>query len=492
MLSPELTALLGQLGDLGAVSALLGWDQQTMMPPAGAEGRGDVMATMATIGHERQTSERLGRLLADAQPEGPMEEAIVRVARRDHEKACRVPAELTAAIELASSRAQEPWMQARATDDFSRFAPFLERNLELRRQYAACFPEAAHPYDALLDDFEPGLTTARVREVFAELREGLVALAADLAAAAPPPPLAGPFDVERQQELALEMARSFGFDDEAWRMDLAIHPFAQSLSACDVRVTARYNPADLQGLFAVMHEMGHGLYEHQIDPALTRTTLGTGVSLGIHESQSRLWENQVGRSAAFWRHWTPRLRECFPEALDGLSDRDLLWAINRVEPSLIRVDADEVTYSLHVILRFELEVALMEGELAVADLPAAWNAKTRELFGIEVPDDRDGVLQDIHWAFGELGYFPTYAIGNIISAQLWDAARAALPALEEQVAAAEHGPLREWLREHVHRHGRTLEPDELLRRAMGSGVDPQPLLAQLNEKYRGLYGIATP
>ena len=489
MLSPELTALLGQLGDLGSVSALLGWDQQTMMPPAGAKGRGDVMATMATIGHERQTSEQLGALLAAAQPEGPTEEAVVRVARRDHEKARRVPTALTAEIELASSRAQEPWMQARATDDFARFAPFLERNLELRRQYAACFPEVDHPYDALLDDFEPGLTTVRVREVFAQLREGLVGLVADVAAAPSPPLLPGPFGVERQQELALEIARSFGFEDEAWRMDLAIHPFAQSLSASDVRVTTRYNPADLQGLFAVMHEMGHGLYEHQIDPALARTTLGTGVSLGIHESQSRLWENQVGRSEAFWRHWMPRLRECFGPALGDLCDRELLWAINRVQPSLIRVDADEVTYSLHVILRFELEVALMEGELAVADLPAAWNAKTEELLGIEVLSDADGVLQDIHWAFGELGYFPTYAIGNIISAQLWDAARAAIPALDEQTAAGEHGPLRDWLREHIHRHGRTLEPAELLRRATGSEVDPGPLLAQLNVKYRALYGI---
>jgi len=329
-----------------------------------------------------------------------------------------------------------------------------------------------------------------VREVFGGLREGLVGLVADIAAAPPAPVLPGPFPVERQQELGEEMARSFGFGDEHWRMDGAIHPFAQSLNANDIRVTARYSPDDLQGLFAVMHEMGHGLYEHQVDPALARTTLGTGVSLGMHESQSRLWENLVGRSEAFWRHWTPRLRELCPEGLGTLSDHDVLLAINRVEPSLIRVDADEVTYSLHVILRFELEVAMVEGELAVADLPGAWNAKTTELFGIEVPDDTHGVLQDIHWSFGELGYFPTYAIGNIVSAQLWEAIRRDLPDLDSQLAAADHGPLREWLREHVHRHGRTLDPAELLRRATGSGLDATPLLTQLNTKYRTLYGIA--
>ncbi len=489
MLSPELTGRLAELSDLQATGALLGWDQQTMMPPAGAQARGDVMATLTTIAHERQTAPELGALLDAAQPADDTERSIVRVARRDRDKACRVPAELAAEMELAGSRAQEPWAQARATNDFERFRPFLETNLELRRRYVDCFDEAEHPYDVLLDDFEPGLTTARVREVFAELRAGLVPLVADIAAALPAPVLPGPFSVAAQQELALELARAFGYDDAAWRMDLAVHPFAQSLSPQDIRVTARYKEEDLQGLFAVMHEVGHGLYEHQISPALARTTLGTGVSLGIHESQSRLWENQVGRSEPFWRHWGPKLRAAFPDGLGDVDDRDLLRGINVVEPGLIRVDADEVTYCLHVILRFEIEVALIEGSLAVADLPAAWNAGMRDLLGIDVPDDTRGCLQDIHWSFGELGYFPTYAIGTIVSAQLWEALGRAVPDLEEQVAAGEYGAIREWLREHVHAPGRTVEPTDLLRRATGEELDPAPLLAQLNAKYRALYGI---
>lgn len=489
MLSPELTAALGELTDLHSMGGLLGWDQQTMMPAAGAAGRGEVMATLALLNHERQTAPRLLELLDAATPEGEIEEGIVRVARRDAEKAARVPAQLAGDMERAASAAQEPWATARACNDFERFRPFLERNLELRRAYAACFPEVEHPYDALLDGFEPGLTTARVTEVFAQLREGLVPLAAAIAAAPPAPTLPGPFGVDEQRALALEIARSLGFTDEAWRLDLAVHPFAQSLNHDDVRVTARFRAEDLQGLFAVMHEMGHGLYEHQIDPALARTTLGTGVSLGIHESQSRMWENLVGRSEPFWRHWMPRLRARFGDALGEHSDAEVLHAINAVRPTLIRVDADEVTYSLHVILRFELEVAMLEGTLAVADLPAAWNTKMQELLGIVPPDDTHGVLQDIHWSFGELGYFPTYAIGNIVAAQLWEAIRRDLPDLDACVEADDHGPLRAWLREHVHVHGRVLSPAELLRRATGAELDPAPLLAQLNAKYRALYGL---
>ena len=489
MLSPELERRLGELTDLSAAGGLLGWDQQTMMPPGGAEARGNVMATLATLAHERQTAPELGALLDAAQPDGEREQAIVRVARRDHDKARRVPTELAAAMELAAARAQEPWAHARATNDFALFRPYLERNLELRRRYVDCFEGAEHPYDTLLDNFEPGLTTARVREVFGRLRQGLVPLAAAIAAAEPAPVLPGPFPVAAQQELALELARAFGFDDGSWRMDLAVHPFAQSLSPQDIRVTARYREDDLQGLFAVMHEVGHGLYEHQVDPVLGRTTLGTGVSLGIHESQSRLWENLVGRSEPFWRHWGPKLRAAFPAGTEDLSDDDLLRAINVVKPGLIRVDADEVTYSLHVILRFELEVAMIEGTLAIGDLPDAWNAGMQELLGVAVPDDTHGVLQDIHWSFGELGYFPTYAIGNIVAAQLWTAIRRDIPGLEDQIAAGGYGAIRDWLREHVHRHGRTVQPAQLLERATGEKLDPAPLLEQLNAKYRALYRI---
>lgn len=490
MLSAELVRRLGELSDLGSASALATWDQQVGMPPAGAGARGEVLATLAGIEHERQTSEELGLLLEQAEPEDERERAIVRVARRDREKALRIPAELAEDMERAAAAAQEPWHRARQSDDFALFAPFLERNLQLRRDKAACFPEAASPYDALMDDFEPGLTSERAAEVFARLRDGLVPLVQAIAERPAAPTLPGPFGVGPQRQIALDIARAMGFDEAGWRLDDAVHPFAMDLGQGDHRVTSRFAEADLQGIFCVLHEMGHGMYEAQVDPSLDRTTLGTGTSLGIHESQSRLWENWVGRSEAFWSHWTPRLRSAYGRGpLDDLGDRDVLRAINAVAPSLIRVDADEVTYCLHVVLRFELEQALVEGTLAVADLPGAWRERMRALLGIDVPDDAHGVLQDIHWAWGEFGYFPTYAIGNVVAGQLWEAMGAAMPTLEEEVAAGELEGVRAWLGEHVHRHGRTLEPAELLLAATGSGLDPEPMLRFLAAKYGDLYDL---
>jgi carboxypeptidase Taq len=443
------------------------------------------METLERIAHERATAPELGALLDAIDGDDP----VVRMARRDHDRARRVPVELAADIARAGSDAIGVWIQARQESDFSAFRPALERNLELRRRYADCFPEVDHPYDALLDRFEPGMTTPQVRDVFARLRAGLVPLTEAIAAAPAPPALRGPFDVGEQRELALEIVRAFGFDDGQWRLDRAVHPFAAAISPTDIRVTGRFDEGSLSGVFAVMHEVGHGLYEHGVDPALARTTLGSGASLGMHESQSRLWENLVGRSEPFWRHWLPRARKRFPAALGDVALEDFLRAVNVVRPTFIRVEADEATYSLHVILRFELEVALMEGTLSVAELPEAWNAKTKELLGIDVPDDARGVLQDIHWAHGELGYFPTYALGNIVAAQLWRAVRADLPALDDQLAAGDYAPLREWLREHVHRHGRTFMPSELLHRAIGAELDPQPLLDHLDAKYRALYRL---
>lgn len=501
MPSPESTAALarlrerlGELDDLQQAGSLAGWDEQTMMPPGGAEARGELLATLGRLAHARLTDPALAKLLAQLGAATDLEQAdarLVAAVTRDADRARRVPDRLVSDIARHTAAAQTAWHRARAADDFAPFRPALERHLELRHELAACFPEAEHPYDALLHAFEPDLTTARVRTVFAQLRDGLVPLIREIAAADPPPGLPGPFPVEQQQVLVREVARAQGFEDEHWRLDLAVHPFAQSLGGTDIRVTARYDEHTLTGLFAVMHEVGHGLYERQVDPALARTTVGTGVSLGIHESQSRLWENLVGRSAPFWAHWHPRALELFGEAALGGSDLDaFLRAINTVRPSLIRVEADEATYSLHVILRFELEVALMEGTLAVADLPAAWDAKTQELLGLDVPSPAAGVLQDIHWAYGELGYFPTYAIGNIVAAQLWTVIRRDLPELDADLARGELGPLREWLRERVHRHGRLYTPGELLREITGSELDAQPFLDQLRAKYAALYGLA--
>ncbi len=491
-----LRARLGELDDLTQAAALAGWDEQTQMPPGGAAARGEVLATLERLAHAGLTDPALATLLDElGQADGldDVDTRLVAAVGRDADRARRVPDELVAEIARHTAAAQVAWHEARAADDFERFRPALERHVELRRRLAACHPEAEHPYDALLHAFEPGLTTAKVRAVFAELREGLVPLIQAIAAKPLPPQLPGPFPVDLQRELSLEIARTHGFDAEHWRLDLAVHPFAQSLGSSDIRVTARYDERSLSGLFAVLHEVGHGLYERQVDPALARTTVGTGVSLGIHESQSQLWENLVGRSEAFWSHWHPRLLEVFgAQALGGDDLQAFLRAINTVQPSPIRVDADEATYALHIILRFELEVALVEGTLDVTDVRDAWNAKTQELLGLDVASDRVGVLQDIHWAYGELGYFPTYAIGNIVAAQLWTVIQQDLPTLEADIRRGQTQALQDWLREHVHRHGRLRTPGELLRDITGSDLDARPFLEQLRTKYGALYGLDRP
>jgi carboxypeptidase Taq len=489
---PELRELLGTLSDLGSAAAVLGWDRETMMPPQGAEYRGEVMATLEQLAHRTLADPRVAqltqRLAAAAQP-GSVDAAIARVVARDHERAVCIPVELTAEIERASAAAIPAWAAAREASDFAAFQPHLERQVELRRDLAACFPDVAHPYDALLQPYEPGATTAGIRDVFATLRAGLVPLVEEIAQRPAPEPLPSGLPEAGQRTLALEVARALGFDERSWRLDDSTHPFSQSAGPRDQRVTARWDESDLSGLFAVMHEAGHSLYEEGVDPPLARTTLGSGVSMGIHESQSRLWENQVGRSRAFWSFWLPRAQELLPP-LRGLDLDDVLRRINVVRPSLIRVEADEVTYALHVILRFELEVALIDGTLAVADLPAAWGELMVELLGVAVPDDRNGCLQDVHWAFGEFGYFPTYAIGNIVSAQLWRALRSAVPGVQESIAAGDCAPVRDWLREHVHRFGRRLDPPELLQQATGAALDPAPLLEDLRLKYAELYDLA--
>ncbi len=410
--------------------------------------------------------------------------------RRDHDRAVRIPVELTAEMARATAAALPVWAAARAESDFAAFRPHLERQVALRREVAACFPDVEHPYDALLESYEPGATTAAVREVFAELRAGLVPLIAQIAERPVPPPLPAPLPREAQRTIGLEMARAIGFDDEGWRLDDSTHPFSMSVGAGDQRVTARWDDTDLSGIFAVLHEVGHGLYEQQVGTSLARTTLDTGVSLGVHESQSRLWENQVGRSREFWSHWLPRAQQAMP-SLAGLDLDAFLRSVNVVEPTLIRVEADEATYVLHVILRFQLEVALLEGTLEVADLPAAWNDGMRDLLGVTVPDDTRGCLQDIHWAFGELGYFPTYAIGNVMSAQLWAAIGEQVTGARDALAAGDCAPVRDWLGEHVHRHGRVLDPPDLLRQATGQELDPAPLLDYLSAKYGALYDLSS-
>jgi carboxypeptidase Taq len=340
------------------------------------------------------------------------------------------------------------------------------------------------------------MQTAQLRGVLGELREGLVPLVEAIAAARAsgdgPEPLAGPFPVAVQRELLLAVLHEIGFDDERFRLDTSAHPFSSGTSPGDRRITTRYEEDTLEALFSGLHEFGHALYGAQIDPVLLRTPLCHGVSMGVHESQSRMWENMVGRGRPFCQFVLPSLRESFLERFANVDAADLYRAVNAVRPSLIRVRADEVTYNLHIVLRFELELGLFEGTLQPEQLPDEWNARMHSYFGLEVPSDSEGVLQDIHWSGGAFGYFPTYALGNIIAAQLWERLRADLPQLDEQIAAGEFAPLREWLREHVHRYGRMYTPAETLRRAIGAEIDPQPLLDYLWEKHAEVHGVRRP
>jgi carboxypeptidase Taq len=382
-----------------------------------------------------------------------------------------------------SSEAMEAWVDARARSDYASFRPWLDRTLELKRRYIDCFEPEADPYDVVLDDFEPGMRTEEVRAVFDRLKEVLPRLLEEAAAAGDEAVIRGPFPVEAQREVSLQLLRAWGFDDASWRLDPTVHPFCSSSGSHDIRLTTRYAEHDLTSLFTAMHEMGHGLYERGVGESLERTPLGTGCSSALHESQSRLWENVVGRSLPFWRWFYPRLQAAFPDALGEVELDRFHRSVNTVRRSFIRVDADEATYGLHIILRFELEQELLAGTLSTADLPEAWNARFRESVGIDVPADSQGVLQDVHWSGGAFGYFPTYQLGNVVSVQIWEQANAALPGLDEQIERGEFAGLAEWLRETVYRHGRKFTPQEMLERVVGGPIDAEPYIRYLESKF---------
>jgi carboxypeptidase Taq len=481
----ELMGRLAEVTDLGRTAMLLAWDQEVCMPGGAAAEHGELRATIDRLTHERFVDDRVGELLEAASPRDEIEADVVRDARREYDKARRVPGDLVAEITRAAANARGAWLEATEANAFAPFAPFLERNVELRRQLSACFPEAAHPYDPLLDDFEPGMRTADARAALERLRDGLVPLVAGVAPSDDSSldlPGDAPLPEAGQRALVRTALDALGVDDDHWRLDEAAHPFSSGITAGDIRITTRYHEHDLESLFSTLHEFGHGLYERQVDPALARTPLGHGASAAWHESQSRLWENMVGRSPGFWRWCMPHAQAALPGYFADRTWQEVQRSVNVVRRTLIRVSADEVTYGLHVIVRFELELALIEGELAVADLPSAWNDRMRSYLGVEVPDDRQGVLQDVHWSEGLFGYFPTYAIGNVIAGQLWARIGEELPDLDERFAAGDFSALREWLGEHVHRHGRRLMPDELLERVVGGPLDPAPYIAYLERK----------
>ena len=496
----ELKNRLSEIHDLRKAAQLLIWDQETMMPPKGAAVRAEQLATLSRIAHERFTDAEIGRLLEDLRPYEERLSAesdaasLIRVTRRDYEKATRVPPDLAAEITRAASVGREAWVEARQRCDYGHFLPHLQTNLELKRRYVECFDVDGEAYDVLLDDYEPEAKTAEVRAVFDRLKAELVPLIARIVEAEPPDDsfLQGRFSIDAQRAFALSVIERFGYRADSWRLDPTVHPFATNSATTDIRLTTRYTEDELTSLFSAMHECGHGLYEHGVSPSLERTPLCRGASLGLHESQSRMWENIVGRSRPFWQYAYPGLREAFPEQLGAVDAESFYRAINKAQPSLIRVDADEATYNLHIVLRFELEQELLAGDVPLRDLPEAWNVRMKEYLGIDVPDDSKGVLQDIHWSSGRVGYFPTYSLGNVMSVQIWEAALRAIPDLPEQFVQGEFGALGGWLRENLYRHGRKFTPAETLARVTGGPIDPGPYLRYLHEKYGQLYDLEPP
>jgi len=493
----DLRQLLGEIADLESAAALLGWDERTKMPPGGGAARAEQQATLARVIHERLASDHLGRLLTDAREglDGDADGAtadVVAVALREWEKARRVPSELRAELARAASLSEQAWVEARSSSRFEILRPHLERVVALKHRYIECF-DVEHPYDALLDDFEPDARTGEVREILERLRQGTVPLVQAIGARPQldDSNLHGDFAVEAQRRLVGELAAILPLPADGWRLDESPHPFSDSLAPTDIRLTTRYDPAYIgTAVWSVIHEAGHGLYEAGMPPELARTPAGRPRSLSLHESQSRMWENWVGRGRPFCAVLGPLLAGHFPESFASLSANDLYRAANVVRPSLIRVEADEVTYNLHVVIRFELELDLFEERLTVAELPEAWRSRYSDYLGLQVPDDAAGVLQDVHWPGGAFGYFPTYSLGNVVAAQLWERARGAIPELDDQLAAGQLEPLYGWLAETLFRHAGRLPTAATVERAVGAPIDPGPLLAHLGAKYGELYGIS--
>lgn len=493
----ELTTLIKRAHLLGSVGDLLGWDEQVNLPPGAAEQRAAQQAVLAEAHHAAGSLPRIGDLLrqleagrASLTDDG---RAVVANARRNYDRATRLPADFVREKAVQGSRGYHAWAKAKAADNFAEYVPVLEKNLELARREAAYLGFGDKPYDYALDKHDPGLTAPRVEQLFGELKAGLVPLVRKITAssAAARARAAGEklrgFPVDAQRAFLREVTEQIGFDYARGRIDVSLHPFCSGTGS-DVRMTTRFSADQpLDSLFSAIHETGHGLYEQGLPSGHLGTALGIDAGMAMHESQSRLWENQVARSRGFWRRFEPRWRELFPAQTVAIDSAELYLAINAVEPTLIRVDADEVTYNLHIVLRFELEKKLFSGELAVRNLPAAWQSASRELLGLEPASDRAGVLQDIHWSDGSFGYFPSYCLGNMIAAQLWYRALELRPTLEEDFARGDFRWLLDWLRTNIHRQARRTSAWERVREVTGAELSPRPLLRYLEERYGPLY-----
>lgn len=484
---------------LASCGSVLSWDEATYMPRGGSAFRGEQVGLLARIGHDMTTDPAVGELLAKAESSDlvrdPESDAAVNVheVRRIYDRSVKVPAALVEQLARVTSQAQQVWRDARKASNFALFQPVLDQIVKLLREKADAIGYKTSRYDALLDEYEPGATAAEITKLFASLRGELVPLIAAIANSGKAPKrdiLQREYAVDRQRLFGESAAAALGFDFESGRLDVSTHPFCSGIGPGDCRITTRFNERHFnESFFGVLHECGHALYEQGLPREFASTPRGSFCSLGIHESQSRLWENQVGRGRPFWEHFFPRARQAFPSALRDVSLDDWLFAVNDVQPSFIRVEADEATYNLHIVLRFELEQALLSGDLATADVPSAWNEKFEKLFGLKVGSDAQGCLQDIHWSFGGLGYFPTYTLGNLYAAQLMEAARRDLPGVEDDFRRGEFCRLKGWLNERVHRPGMKWHAGELCRRITGSALDHKHLVRYMREKYAPLYGL---
>jgi len=479
-----------ELIDLHHTLALMQWDQEVRMPRRAAEGRAAQFATLSALAHRREVAPELGVLLAQAEAQqanlSVEDRALVRVMRRSYDQNTRLPEEFVAEFSRLASQAQMAWLEAREQSDFALFQPLLERLVALARQQAEYLGYTAHPYDALLDLHEEGLTTDQVERMFAELQAPLVAMVKQFAGRLAPLAFAEPFAITGQEQFAEHLLVAMGFDFSRGCLARSAHPFTTTLGHHDRRITNRYAPKSLDFIFGALHEGGHALYEQGIAEGLAHSHLDDGVSLGIHESQSRFWENVVGRGRPFWQRFFPELQQAFPAQFAHTDLDDFVRGINAVAPGLIRVDADELTYNLHVLIRFEIEKALIEGSLEVAALPGVWREKYRQYLGVEVESDADGVLQDIHWAHGSFGYFPTYTIGNLASAQIWEAYKKHDPGFNQTLASGNLTKVKAWLAKEIHAHGSVYLPQELLARATGAPLSAGPFLAYLEEKFSAL------
>lgn len=503
MLSPMSKTILYDLknhfaviDDLGNAASLLGWDQNTYMPPGGNAARGQQMATLGVMIHDRITDKRVGKWLKELAKAklNASDAALVARVRHAYERATKIPADFIEAYTKQRTQTQSVWIQARQSKNFAMFAPEFKKIIEMTRKQADYLGYKDHPYDALHDAYEIGSTAAKVKSVFAPLRDETVRLVKTIASSKMKigdSVLHQHYDEQLQEQFAVGVVKAFGYDFNHGRLDRTVHPFAQGMGKYDVRITTRYDSNFLNmALFGTMHEAGHAMYEQGIADKYYRTPLGRSISLGIHESQSRLWENLVGRSHHFWQWAYPDLQKTFPKQLKKVPLENFYGAINKVKPSFIRVEADEVTYNLHIMVRFELELALLENKLKVKDLPEAWNSKYQDYLGITPPDDAVGCMQDIHWSYGLIGYFPTYTLGNIMSVQLFEAAKKAHPDLEQDIKKGQFETLLGWLKQNVHEHGSRYLPQELLKKATGSELDSGPYVKYLNTKFRHLYDLA--